>query len=124
MLTTLRPAVAASLALRSVIVAAFVYAAAAPSLPQLQDPATRARMLAWPIGALAVPIVLRALRGRRPYPWAVDAALALPFALDSAGNVLDLYNRCSGSALAAALVLGLAHGTARRAIPVLAGRVE
>ncbi len=90
---TFRPAVAASVALRCAIVAAFVYAATDPSLPQLQDAATRARMLAWPIGALAVPILLRAARGRRPYPWKVDAALALPFALDSTGNVLDLYNR-------------------------------
>jgi hypothetical protein len=159
-------------------------------------------MLAWPIGALAVPVVLRALRRRRPYPWAVDAALALPFALDSAGNVLDLYNRwvsydtvnhgiswfaltmlvssipvlgslpswarawivagsgafaaiawelgeyaafihsshytrsaypdtltdllagCSGSVLAAALVLLAAQGTARRAVPAPATRVS
>jgi hypothetical protein len=90
---TLRPAPAASLVLRIAIGTAFVYAATHPGLPQLQDAATHARMIAWPIGAIGVPLVLLLARRGRPYPWRVDAALALPFALDALGNVLDLYDR-------------------------------
>ena len=88
--------VVASLALRSTIAAAFAYGVAHPDLPQLHEPATRARMLAWPIGLLAVPFILRAASRRGAYPWTVDALLALPFALDACGNVLDLYNAWPG----------------------------
>jgi hypothetical protein len=88
-----RSVVAASIALRGTICASFAYAAADPSLPQLQGAATHARMLAWPFGALAVPVCLRIATGPRRYPWRVDALLALPFALDAAGNVLSLYTR-------------------------------
>jgi hypothetical protein len=91
-----RFAVAISLALRAAIAAAFVYALTHPSLPQLQDAATHARMIAWPFGLVAVPIVLRLVRLHRPYPWRVDALLALPFALDSVGNVLNLYHSWVG----------------------------
>ena len=88
-----RLALAASLGLRAAIGTAFVYAATHSELPQLQDAATHARMIAWPIGAIVVPLVLLLVRRGRPYPWLVDAALALPFAVDAVGNVLDLYAR-------------------------------
>jgi hypothetical protein len=84
--------IVASCVLRAIIAAAFVYALANPSLPQLQDAATRARMIAWPFGLVVVPIALRLLWRKRPYPWTVDAVLALPFALDASGNVLNLYH--------------------------------
>jgi hypothetical protein len=82
---------AASIVLRGTICASFAWAAARPELPQLQGAATHARMIAWPFGALAVPALLRAASRRRGYPWLVDALVALPFALDAAGNVLGLY---------------------------------
>ena len=88
----MRVSAAAALVLRATIASAWVYALTHPSLPQLQDAATHARTIGWPIGLLAVPAVLRLVWRDRPYPWRVDALLALPFALDSAGNVLNLYH--------------------------------
>jgi hypothetical protein len=92
-MTTTPRAAAASLLLRGTTCAAFAFAASQPSLPQLRDPATHARMVAWPFGALAVPLLLRLVTRRRSYPWLVDSLLALPFALDAFGNVLGLYGR-------------------------------
>lgn len=83
----------ASLILRGTIAAAFLFALVGPSLPQLQDPATHAREIAWPIGLLLPPTVLFVCNRGGPYPWKVDALLALPFALDAVGNVLNLYHR-------------------------------
>jgi hypothetical protein len=65
--------IVASCVFRGIIAAAFVYALANPSLPQLQDAATRARMIAWPVGLVAVPIALRLLWRKRPYPWTATA---------------------------------------------------
>jgi hypothetical protein len=83
----------ASLVLRGSIAAAILVALVDSSLPQLQDPATHAREIAWPIGLLLPPVVLFVCNRRGPYPWKVDALLALPFALDALGNVLNLYHR-------------------------------
>lgn len=84
--------IAASIALRACIAGAFVYAISHPSLPQMHDSATRAREIAWPIGLVGVPIVLR-LAHRNHYPWLFDVLLALPVAIDSIGNVLNWYHR-------------------------------
>src|SRR5579862_779506 len=85
----------ASVALRLAILACFVYALADPSLPQLHDAATRAREIAWPFGVVIPPLVLFLAQRGRSYPWRVDAILALPFALDAVGNVLNLYHSWS-----------------------------
>ena len=51
-----------------------------------------ARALLYPISALIVPVVWW-LRGRpRPYPYALDILLVLPFLIDVAGNAADLYD--------------------------------
>jgi hypothetical protein len=86
---------AASVALRAAILACFVYALANPSLPQLHDAATRAREIGWPFGLVVPPLVLLLARRGRLYPWRVDAILALPFASDAVGNVLNLYHSWS-----------------------------
>ena len=80
---------------RLAILACFVYALADPSLPQLHDAATRAREIAWPFGVVIPPLVLFLAQRGRSYPWRVDAILALPFALDAVGNVLNLYHSWS-----------------------------
>lgn len=72
-----------------------MYALANPELPQLHDAATRAREIAWPIGLFLPPIVLRIASRGRAYPWRIDAILALPFALDAVGNVVNLYHSWS-----------------------------
>ena len=51
-----------------------------------------ARALLYPISALIVPVVWW-LRGRpRPYPYALDILLVLPFLIDVAGNAANLYD--------------------------------
>jgi len=113
------PAAAAALTLRGAILGACVYVAVHPDLPQLQSAATQARAIAWPIGAVAVPLViLLACRGRR-YPWHVDAALALPFALDATGNAFDLYDRWATFDTANHAVSWFALATLVSAIPAL-----
>jgi hypothetical protein len=61
-------------------------------LERFNGKAMLARALTYPIATLIVPAVWR-LRGRpRPYPHLVDMLIVLPFAIDTGGNVLDLYS--------------------------------
>lgn len=110
---------ALALTLRGTILAACVYVATHPDLPQLQDAATQARAIAWPVGAVAVPLVIALVCRRRRYPWHVDAALALPFALDATGNALDLYNRWASFDTANHAVSWFALASLVSAIPAL-----
>lgn len=48
------------------------------------------RLVVFTIPALVVPVLV--LRGRRPYPVALDAALTLPFLIDTAANAVGLYD--------------------------------
>lgn len=61
-------------------------------LERFSGKAMLARALTYPIAALIVPVAWR-LRGRpQPYPHLVDTLIVLPFAIDTGGNVLDLYS--------------------------------
>jgi hypothetical protein len=61
-------------------------------LERFNGKAMWARALAYPLAALIVPVAWR-LRGRpQPYPHLVDILVVLPFVIDTAGNVLDLYS--------------------------------
>ncbi len=65
-------------------------------LPDLEGFAGKAplvRALTYPLAGVVVPIGWW-LRGRRPpYPHAADGLIGLPFVIDLAGNVPDLYDR-------------------------------
>lgn len=64
-----------------------------PDLEGFAGKAPLVRALTYPLAALVVPAGWW-LRGRRPpYPHWADAFVALPFVVDLAGNVLDLYDR-------------------------------
>jgi hypothetical protein len=63
--------------------------------PQLQGKAVGLRLVFYPLSALVVPVTwwLRGRRGR--YPHDVDALLVAPFAIDLAGNLLNLFDSVS-----------------------------
>ena len=50
------------------------------------------RLLWYPIAVLALPVCWRLFARGRPYPYAADLLLTLPFLIDVMGNVLDLYD--------------------------------
>lgn len=51
------------------------------------------RLLWYPVAVLALPVCWRLFARGRPYPYAADLLLTLPFLVDVMGNVLDLYDR-------------------------------
>lgn len=64
---------------------------------QLGDPAAAYRLALYPLLALLGPagwvVARRAGRVRRPTPWAGFSLLALPFLIDTVGNIGGLYSR-------------------------------
>lgn len=64
----------------------------APGLPPFEGKAMLERAVTFPLAGLLLPAIWW-LRGRpRPYPHLADALVALPFVLDLAGNVADLFD--------------------------------
>lgn len=69
------------------------HALAFPDLPQYSGKAMLGRVITYPLVVLAVPVVwLLILRGRRPFPVAIDLLVTLPFVIDLGGNALNLYD--------------------------------
>ena len=86
-----RPAVAANIALKLLLVGLLLFSLFS-DLERFSGKAMAARAATYPLAALIVPAWwwLRGRRGR--YPHAVDLLIVLPFAIDTGGNVLDLYS--------------------------------
>ncbi len=81
-----------NVAVKAGFAALLVFVALRHDLPQLQGKAIPLRLVTYPIALLLVPVVW-ALKGRpAPYPHDIDALLAAPFAIDLAGNALDLFD--------------------------------
>jgi hypothetical protein len=59
--------------------------------PQFAGKAMAARALTYPLAALLVPVVWWASGRRGPYPHGLDLLVVLPFTIDVAGNVANLY---------------------------------
>lgn len=77
---------------KALFVVLLVLTAIGHDWPQLQGKAVPLRLAFYPLAALIVPAVWWA-RGRRDrYPHDVDALLVAPFAIDLAGNLLDLFD--------------------------------
>jgi hypothetical protein len=87
--------VAAALVLAATV-GQLLVATLASDLPQFQDKGFAARLGAYPVLMLAVPLAWRFLsrsgRARGPAPWAGFALVMLPFLVDVTGNSLDLYD--------------------------------
>ncbi len=74
------------------LVILLVIAVAYPDLGNVRGKAAGLRAVAYPLGALVVP-VLWWLRWRgRPFPWLGDALVTLPWFTDTLGNRLDLFD--------------------------------
>ena len=65
-----------------------------PDWPQYEGKAMAGRALAYPIAMLVVPAIWALVYRRRgaAYPHDVDFLLVLPFAIDMAGNLANLYD--------------------------------
>src|SRR4051812_4197766 len=87
-----RPQLALDVLVKAALVALLLYAVARPDLPQFQGKAVGARAAVYWIPAALVPAVWWLRYRRSPYPWALDVLLVLPFAIDAAGNALNLYD--------------------------------
>ena len=66
----------------------------ATGLPQFEGKAFGARLLAYPLMMVAVPVTWIGLhrRDRRAPPWGAFALIMAPFLIDVTGNTLDLYD--------------------------------
>ncbi len=77
--------------LLALTVAQLVVGALVPGLDQFEGKGFGARLVAYPVMMLAVPVGWRLL-ARTPVPWAAVAWVMLPFLVDVTGNTLDLYD--------------------------------
>lgn len=68
-----------------------------PDLSGLKGKASTARLIVYPIGALAIPLWWLVFgRFRRPrFPWAADLLITLPWLLDLLGNRFNLFDTIS-----------------------------
>jgi hypothetical protein len=86
-----RPALVANLAVKLLLVGLLLFSLLS-DLERFSGKAMAARAATYPLAALIVPAWWW-LRGRRDvYPHDVDLLIVLPFAVDTGGNVLDLYS--------------------------------
>ncbi len=81
-----------NLALKAAFAALLLFVAIRHDLPRFQGKAIPLRLVTYPIAALLVPVVWALVGRPAPYPHDIDALLAAPFAIDLAGNALDLFD--------------------------------
>lgn len=82
-----------NLLVKSAFVALMAVVVFLPDLEGFAGKAPLVRALTYPLAGVVVPVGWW-LRGRRgPYPHWADALIGLPFVIDLAGNVPDLYDR-------------------------------
>ena len=63
-----------------------------PDLSGIKEKAAAARFVVYPLGGLAVPLWWLCFRRQRPFPWAADVLVTLPWLLDLLGNRFDLFD--------------------------------
>lgn len=61
-------------------------------LQQFEGKAFFWRLVTYPVGAFAVPIIWAIFARKSPFPRVADILLTLPFLIDTVGNALDLYD--------------------------------
>jgi hypothetical protein len=105
----------ANLAAKGAVLGLAVYPLADPDASHFAGKAMGVRAVVYPACMLLIPVIWLAAGRPRPYPHLADIALALPFALDAAGNVMGLFAVPGFDALPHAagwLFLTLAFGAA------------
>jgi hypothetical protein len=81
--------VVAKLLLFALLLSALIW----PDLSGIKGKASGARLVVYPIGAMALPVYWYvARRGRQAFPWLADLLITLPWLVDLAGNRLDLFD--------------------------------
>ena len=80
-----------SVALKIALIALLAFGAFS-GLQQFEGKAFFWRLVTYPVGAFAVPVVWALCARRSRYPAVSDVLLTLPFLIDTAGNALDLYD--------------------------------
>jgi hypothetical protein len=86
-----------TVALKAALIALLLVAVAFPDLPQFEGKAMAWRAIVYPLAIMVVPAAWWVVSRRRPtpYPYAIDILWTLPFLIDTAGNVADLYDSIS-----------------------------
>lgn len=87
-----RAAVVVDVVAKAGLVVLLVIAVAYPDLGNVRGKASGLRAVAYPLGAMVVPIVWWLCWRRRPFPWLGDALVTLPWFTDTLGNRLNLFD--------------------------------
>ena len=83
-------AIAAKVLLFALLLSALIW----PDMSGIKGKASTARLIVYPLGAMALPIFwYAARRGRQSFPWLADLLITLPWLIDLVGNRLDLFDR-------------------------------
>ena len=85
------PTLWAGVALKVALIALLAFGAFS-GLQQFEGKAFFWRLVTYPVGAFAVPIIWATFARRSPFPRVADILLTLPFLVDTVGNALDLYD--------------------------------
>ena len=80
--------VVAKLLLFALLLSALIW----PDLSGIKGKASGARLVVYPIGAMALPVYWYVARRRQAFPWLADLLITLPWLVDLAGNRLDLFD--------------------------------
>lgn len=80
------------LALKLALVVLLLLAVVFPDWEQFEGKAIGTRILTYPLSGLLVPAGWWLFFRGRPYPFAADVVVILPFVIDTAGNAANLYN--------------------------------
>lgn len=89
-----RPAAIASVAAKALLFALLLTALIWPDMSGLKGKATTARLIVYPLGAMALPIFWMLVRRRagKAFPWLADLLITLPWLIDLFGNRLNLFD--------------------------------
>ena len=96
-MTDRRALLVIDVAIKVALLAMLLLAVALPDLPQFSGKGIGARLIGYPLAALIVPVAWLVFKRQRPqsgadYPFAADILVTLPFAIDTLGNALDLFD--------------------------------
>ena len=83
--------IAAKLLLLGLLLSALFW----PDLSGIRGKASTARLIVYPLGAMALPLFWLAVRPSRAFPWVADLLVTLPWLVDLAGNRLNLFDTIS-----------------------------
>jgi len=129
--TTVNSAMVASITAKLLLLGLLLSALIWPDLSGIKGKASTARLVVYPLGAMALPLWWAVVRRPRPraFPWPADLLITLPWLVDLAGNRLDLFDTVSWwddlmhlvlwGFLTAGVLIGFAPPTASRGLTAM-----